>query len=329
MGWHTHQAVATIALFVCPLIGCGPLISEETGGGSDGTSSSDSTDTQSSPPNPTLASTTPMPTSTTTSSTTSSTDVPPDSSPPNPSTTSTDESSTGSVSDAFLIKSDEFGDAPVECSTWEQDCPRGEKCMPWANDGGNAWNATRCSPVDPNPDAPGQSCSAVDSGVSGVDTCDGTSMCFNVDEQLSGGCTPFCIGSPENPGCADADRTCTFGGDGVLALCLLSCDPLEQNCPQGQGCYSAPSGFLCTTDASGDGGADNEACGFLNDCDPGLICIPPMQTAGCKSNQGCCTPYCDVNVPGTCLGDGEDCVTFYAEGKAPPGLEDLGVCVLP
>ncbi len=38
---------------------------------------------------------------------------------------------------------------------WAQDCPEGEKCMPWANDGGGSWNATRCSPLDPNPSAVG------------------------------------------------------------------------------------------------------------------------------------------------------------------------------
>ncbi|MEX1364969.1 MAG: hypothetical protein AB1Z98_17710, partial [Nannocystaceae bacterium] len=33
---------------------------------------------------------------------------------------------------------------PPQCSLFAQDCPDGEKCMPWANDGGDAWNATIC-----------------------------------------------------------------------------------------------------------------------------------------------------------------------------------------
>lgn len=154
-------------------------------------------------------------------------------------------------------------------------------------------------------------------------------MCFNVDEELNGICTPFCIGSPEEPGCADPNRACTFGGDGVLALCLLTCDALEQDCPAGQGCYPGPNGFLCTTDASGEGGGDDEPCGFLNDCDPGLMCIPALETADCTSDDGCCTPYCDSGLGNTCPGDGEICAGFYKEGKAPPGQENLGVCLLP
>lgn len=321
---------------LCSLIGCGPLISSEDAGsdgntGSTGSSSNgESADpTQSSPPNPTVATTSPMPTSTTGSPTTSTTEVPPDSSPPNPTTTSTDESSSGTGGVDFLIKSDEFGDTPIECSIWEHDCPRGEKCMPWANDGGNVWNATRCSPIDPNPDGPGESCMAEDSGVSGVDTCDGTSMCFGVDESLNGYCTPFCLGSPESPTCADPTRSCTLGGDSVLALCLPACDPLEQDCPAGQGCYEFSNGFQCAPDASNEGGDDGDTCGFINDCSPGLICLQSTQTADCEDNTGCCSPYCDITEPNTCLGEGEECVAFYAQGKAPPGLDNVGICALP
>ncbi len=59
-----------------------------------------------------------------------------------------------------------------ECDVWTQDCPEGQKCMPWANDGNTTWNATKCSPVDPNPGQPGDSCISEDFGYSGVDDCD-------------------------------------------------------------------------------------------------------------------------------------------------------------
>ncbi len=171
---------------------------------------------------------------------------------------------------------------------------------------------------------------AEDSGVSGVDTCDETSMCFHVDENLNGLCTPFCLGSPENPSCADPDRSCTLGGDSVLALCLSACDPLEQDCPAGQGCYEASGGFLCTADASGDGGNDGDSCGFINDCTPGQICLHPSQTADCdENNTGCCSPYCNVTAPNTCAAEGEECVAFYAQSEAPPGLENVGLCAVP
>ena len=35
-----------------------------------------------------------------------------------------------------------------ECDMWTQNCPEGEKCMPWANDNGGAWNSSKCSPID-------------------------------------------------------------------------------------------------------------------------------------------------------------------------------------
>ena len=33
------------------------------------------------------------------------------------------------------------GDEFFECDLFAQDCPAGEKCMPWANDGTEVWNA--------------------------------------------------------------------------------------------------------------------------------------------------------------------------------------------
>src|SRR5262245_15971404 len=36
------------------------------------------------------------------------------------------------------------GGGSNECDVWAQDCPPGEKCMPWANDGGSSWNSLRC-----------------------------------------------------------------------------------------------------------------------------------------------------------------------------------------
>ena len=40
------------------------------------------------------------------------------------------------------------GTEPTDCDIWAQNCPRGEKCMPWANDDGYGWSATRCTPID-------------------------------------------------------------------------------------------------------------------------------------------------------------------------------------
>lgn len=50
-------------------------------------------------------------------------------------------SSAGGIITSSFITDPDGGERAFECSTWEEDCPRGEKRMPWANDGGNAWNA--------------------------------------------------------------------------------------------------------------------------------------------------------------------------------------------
>src|SRR5262245_13882487 len=41
-----------------------------------------------------------------------------------------------------FIEDHDGGGHSWECSLFEQDCPIGEKCNIYANDGGNAWNAT-------------------------------------------------------------------------------------------------------------------------------------------------------------------------------------------
>ena len=80
------------------------------------------------------------------------------------------------------------------CDVWDDDCPRGEKCTFWANDGGALPNSTRCVPLDANPAGPGEPCRAESLG---FDDCDVGSMCWNVDRTGHGECIPFCTGSPE------------------------------------------------------------------------------------------------------------------------------------
>lgn len=154
------------------------------------------------------------------------------------------DDSGGSV---FLIDPD-GGSTGVECDIWAQDCPEGQKCMPWANDGGNSWNATRCSPIAPNANAPGDLCTVEGSAVSGFDDCEAGSMCFNVDEASGlGVCTSLCQGSPDAPMCPEAHQSCRVTNDGVLPLCEVPCDPDGDTCPEGQACLDTGAGnFSCT-----------------------------------------------------------------------------------
>ena len=259
--------------------------------------------------------------------------------PPDPSATDTgmsmtsSTSSTGSVDgttgDNFLVMPDGGGPA-VECDVWTQDCPPGEKCMPWANDGGNSWNATRCSPVDDNPGQVGDECMVDGSGVSGIDTCDVGEMCYYVDPETNAGtCVGFCTGNESSPMC-DPGFLCSISNDGVLILCRRECDPLLQDCMGSAACLQAngTDGFVCIVDASGDGGAPGDPCEYLNACDPGLFCANAEVVPGCAGAVGCCSEFCDLTDP-MCSLMGQTCQPWFEVGAEPPGLENVGGCALP
>jgi len=223
--------------------------------------------------------------------------------------------------------------AACECDVWAQDCQEGEKCNPWANDGGNSWNATKCVPLSDSPAQPGDPCEAEGGGVSGLDNCDASSMCWNVDETGAGTCVAFCAGSEASPVCEDPNATCVIANDGVLILCLPACDPLMSDCGEGQGCYPADDSFACVFDASGGDGSFGEPCELTNVCAPGLWCAPAAGVPDCPT-ANCCTSFCDRSDPNAsadCPGaaGGQECVPWYEENQVPPGFEDLGTCLIP
>jgi hypothetical protein len=222
-----------------------------------------------------------------------------------------------------------------DCNVWEQDCAVGQKCMPYANDGGNSWNSLTCVPIDADPGSPGDACTVEGSGVSGFDTCGTASMCWNVDPETGEGvCTAFCQGTEDNPVCDDPNTSCVIANDGVLILCLPDCDPLLQNCPDAEACYVGDNAFVCVPDASGpDMGAFGDPCEFTNACDPGLLCVGAAAVPGCVSAQ-CCSEFCDLaeaDPDASCQGqgDGQQCVGLFDDGEAPPGTEDFGFCAIP
>jgi hypothetical protein len=305
-----ERAVVGCALVAGWLSGCGPLVLPE-GETEAGSESEAPTTTSPVPPPP--GTTTTMP-------------------PPPPGTTTTPppppDSTTGVSSVSFF---DGFDDGwSPECDLFAQDCPRGEKCMPWANDGGNIWNALRCSPIASDPDAVGEACVVEGSAVSGVDSCEAGSMCWDVDPATHEGvCVAFCVGSEADPSCVDPTTTCVMSGSGVLALCIPNCDPLLQDCAEGHACYFAFDAFLCVPDASRGLGAPGDPCEFINACDPGTFCAAAELVPDCAEAVGCCSPFCDVTSddPWYCL-PGQDCVPWWQDA-APPGYAHVGACVLP
>lgn len=222
-----------------------------------------------------------------------------------------------------------------ECDVWAQDCAEGEKCVPWADDGGNSWNATRCVPLMGNGE-PGDTCMLFGGEITGLDDCALGSICMRLDDGTDNGvCVPQCMGTPEEPSCAADDRLCVISNEGVMTVCLEECDPTLPSCPSGLGCYpfGAAGEFVCWPDFSGELGTYGDECYWGNSCDPGLLCVGAAYVPDCASDY-CCSEICDVNAPdpdAACMGQaaGQMCTPFYSPGEEPPGLEHVGLCLLP
>jgi hypothetical protein len=200
------------------------------------------------------------------------------------------------------------------CDPWAQDCPDGEACRPWANDLGNAWNATRCSPLPADPDDVGEPCTIEDSPVSGLDSCVIDAMCWDVDAKtLEGECVPFCAGSESDPICDAPDHACMIANDGALSLCLPTCDPLAPSCDDGESCHPIDGTWFCLPDGAG-------IHGMATLCESGTTAVDPNQLASCDPTAGpCCTPICDPAAPAC-----DPTLTC-----SPVGDTNAGVCVDP
>lgn len=245
-----------------------------------------------------------------------------------------DEGQEESSSDGGFILKPDGGGIGFECNLFAQDCPEGEKCMPYANDGGVFWNATACREIAEDPGAVGDACLAEGGGTTGIDDCAFGAMCWDSDPETNiGTCIAMCEGDANNPLCSDPKTTCVIANDGALSICLPTCDPLIQDCAEGQACYPAGGEFACAPDASGMLGLTGEACAAVNACDPGLVCAGAAAVSGCDAD-ACCTALCDVSddsADDECEADGagQVCEALYEEGEAPPDLANVGACLLP
>lgn len=237
--------------------------------------------------------------------------------------TSQDTSLEATTSPGVFVRQDT---PPSECDPWLQDCPEGEKCVPWGNRG--SWDANKCVLVT-GAGQPGDTCTW-GGLVEATDDCDATSACWNamaVDGELVGVCHAFCSGTPEAPECPEGEQ-CFLTNNGAINLCDAGCNPLLQDCDRGYTCTWAGDSFSCLSTT--ENLAPGEPCDFIDECAPGLFCIEDEELPDC-AGIGCCTSFCSIErgedhcqiIPGT------TCVPFFPEGTAPPGLEDVGVCVSP
>ena len=147
---------------------------------------------------------------------------------------------TGTSEGASFLPGDPDAGSGVECDVLAEDCPVGQKCMPYVRDGGGtSWNGLKCVPLDPAPVGVGEACDAPGNGLTGVDNCDKHVMCWDVDNDM-GVCAAMCVDNACTPG-----FNCFIANDGVLNLCLQACDVNLPDCPPGTGCLPVLGGGVC------------------------------------------------------------------------------------
>ena len=218
------------------------------------------------------------------------------------------------------------------CGLATQNCPEGEKCMPWANDGGSLWNAVRCSPVENNPNGVGEPCTVDGSGVSGLDDCDLGLQCFNVDPDTNEGtCAQICGAIDGAPICPEDTFCATYA---AARVCLAACDPLGFECPIGYACYPAgtfvgpdeplPPFFTCERVVAA--AESLEPCEiFHGACQGGSLCFESEALPCNRGYAGCCTELCTLQGMDECP-DGLTC-TPYLDPAPNALLEGVGVCL--
>lgn len=235
------------------------------------------------------------------------------------------ETETGEDSMTFVPDGND--DAPFDCDMLLQDCPEGEKCV-HTGDPGDFGHV--CVPVTGS-QAAGDPCVYGGAG-NPVDDCDADSVCWNVVEvegEEVGTCVPFCSGTYDSPECPP-EHSCLISSEATIVLCQPTCDPLIQDCNEGQGCYwDFQSVFTCvpTTQDLPLG----EPCGFINDCAAGLICLNTEVLPTCDGS-ACCGTYCDLqqgDAPCEAAMPGTVCTAFFEEGMELEGFENVGVCLVP
>lgn len=307
-----------VALGCCGLaVACGPSIEEP--GSAESDSSGADTGMSTSPPSTSTTATPPPP------ATTGGDDF---------ATTAVDSSTGGGVT--FIEPTGSCGDSEwsyhcsFECTPLADDCPQDERCMPWANDGGDAWNSTRCSPIDPQAAAIGEPCSVEGNAVSGIDSCGLDAMCWGVDAKtLMGTCRAMCAPTDDTPDATcEADQQCVAFNEGQLPICVPPCNPLaETPCEDpGEICRFTEQGMHCLPEQGGIVVGSGMQCGGEPGCDPGFACLSDP-FVNCEAGE-CCTPFCDLDDPTA----NDQCAAIDPSMECLPAVDrtsNVGVCAMP
>jgi len=162
-----------------------------------------------------------------------------------------------------------------ECSLAERDCPRGEKCTPWADDGASIWNALRCVPLAATTVPVGSACEATrqrsilddDEYLVGQDNCVAGATCVGVSvEAPAGRCQPLCGGGANDPSC-DPSRSCVSYNNEDFGVCLVQCDPSSPACMPDEVCSPWDDHFVCAPQTANAG--LGQPCNLVNACTAG------------------------------------------------------------
>jgi hypothetical protein len=101
-----------------------------------------------------------------------------------------------------------------------------------------------------------------------------------------------------------------------------------------EACNPVGEQWACTSNTSWrEGGAHGDSCEYTGACHPGNICIVAAGFTTCAAAWGCCTTVCDLadeNADAMCqaLDPAQTCEPWYAEGQAPAGHGNVGVCMI-
>lgn len=217
--------------------------------------------------------------------------------------TNTDATSETADSESGGGPPDMFED---ECDRFVQDCPAGQKCVPYATTD-QPWDANKCVDIT-GEGAAGDPCTW-DGYADATDDCDGSSACYE------GICRAFCGGTAQSPTCR-GEAACLLTP--VLNFCIEPCDPLGDDCPIGAGCHYFAGAFTCVPQL--DELPPGAPCGYDTSCLAGACVTPSVVGDELCMATGCCTLYCE-------LGDTSGC-------DALPGTScvmgnDYALCMLP
>ncbi len=261
------------------------------GCGGDDPSSSDAETTTSTGSAPTTTGTSPLPSSSTVAETTSEPDGTSSSGGVEPSDSEDDE--TGNTGTGCGFTCPPAAPPPPTCSLSSQDCPEGEKCTVWANDGDLLLNAPRCAPLARNPAGLGEPCIVEGHEVAGIDDCDLGLKCHDADHRtMEGTCVAIC--SAYGDSVCPPQTLCIEPAVSGIGLCKQPCHPLQDDCGPNEGCYPAGLAFACLPAALEQDVGD--PCRSDAYCRPGLACLSATEIADCET-ENCCAAYCDLDAP--------------------------------